>query len=155
MQASCLKLETNRRVYKTRALLSGSEDGSGQTHEHFTHMWKVTKVGFCRLFFFLANSVDRTCVSKTSRHNSAGGFGAGTCGMLGRKAIKSLPVSTWIADAPVSAGVRTVKDAHRHIREALEALAKSQRVQIRKKKRGAMGSHQLDCGTFWLMPKAW
>ena len=52
---------------------------------------------------------------------------------------KSLVVSSWIQDAPVAAGVRTLKDAHRHIREELETLAKSQRVHIRKKKRGAMG----------------
>eukprot|EP00438_Fugacium_kawagutii_P017196 Skav204499 [mRNA] locus=scaffold1457:183298:184854:- [translate_table: standard] len=46
---------------------------------------------------------------------------------------KSLPVSTWLKDAPVAAGVRTIQDAQRHIREALEALAASQRLRITKK----------------------
>ena len=51
---------------------------------------------------------------------------------LARK-TKSLPVSSWMQDAPVAAGIRAVKDAHRRIREALESLAKSQRLHIHKK----------------------
>ena len=51
---------------------------------------------------------------------------------LARK-TRSLPVSSWIQDALVAAGIRTVKDTHRHIREALESLAKSQRLHVRKK----------------------
>lgn len=48
------------------------------------------------------------------------------------KGTKVLPVSSWLERAPVAAGLRTLKDGQNQIREALEALARNQRLRVRK-----------------------